>query len=138
MARTLEKSKGRKANGRYLALPVVVLDTPDYRGLSLAASRVLTLLHYQYRGSNNGDLSAPLSEAKRWGINSPATLAKALRELQEADLIRRTRDPTRDRKSPHGQCSLFAITWENLDECSGKHGLRPTIAPLRKFSTEGK
>lgn len=136
MPRTREKTKGRKARGRYLAMPVAVVDSKSYRELSLAASRVLTMLHYQYRGANNGDLCAPLSEAKRWGINGPATLARALRELEAANLIVRTRDPTRLRKSPHGQCSLFALTWECLDECGGKHGLKPTSTPLRIFSGE--
>ncbi len=138
MARTLEKAKGRKERGRYLALPVAVLDTDDYRNLSLSAKCVLTILHYQYRGHNNGDLSCPLSEAKRWGINHPRTLAKSLRELMDADLIQRTRDPRRDRNNPHGQCSLFAITWETRDDCDGKHDLGATLKPLRSFSLEKK
>ena len=134
MTRSREKTRGRKTRGRYIAMPVSVLDSESYRGLSLAAGRVLTMLHYQYKGCNNGDLSAPLSEAKRWGINSSATLAKVLRELERVELILKTRDPTLNRKSPHGQCALYAITWEALDACSGKHDLKPTVAPLRMFS----
>ena len=121
---------------RYAGLPHVVLDSPSFRNLSATATRVLLVLLYQYNGINNGDLSAPLTYAKRWGIKSHTTLAKALRELQEADLIRRTRDPTKGRKSPHGQCALYAVTWQSLDECKGKHDLQPTITPLRKFSLE--
>lgn len=136
MSLTTQKAKGRKGSGRYVGIPVTVLDSSDYRTASLAAKAVLMILAYQYRGKNNGDLSAPLSEAKRWGINHPKTLAKAIRELESADLILRTRDPTRNRTNPHGQCSLFALTWLALDECEGKHDLKPTHAPLRKFSLE--
>lgn len=134
MALSLEKAKGRKTRGRYIAMPVAVLDSQDYRNLSHTAARVLTMLHYQYRGNNNGDLSAPLSLAKDWGVASSATLVKAINELESANLIVRTRHPTKNRKSPHGQCSLFAITWEAMDECKGKHDCAPTVAPIRGFS----
>ncbi|MCR6651244.1 MAG: MarR family transcriptional regulator [Cellvibrionaceae bacterium] len=116
-------------------MPVSVLDSPNYRGLSHVAARILVMLHYQYRGNNNGDISAPLSLAEQWGVKSSATLAKALRELEKAGLIIRTRDPTRDRKSPHGMCSLFAITWEPMDE-SPKHTCRRTEAPIRCFALD--
>ena len=46
----------------------------------------------QYRGVNNGDLSATFASASEWGIGSKATLAKALEELQERNLIIRTRE----------------------------------------------
>lgn len=130
------KEKSRTSSGRFIKLPAVVLDSNSYRELSPTASRVLMIIHHQYRGKNNGNLSAPLSLAKKWGIKSSATLVKALKELQHVDLIRRTRDPTRDRISPRGQCSLLAITWESIDDCAGKHDYQSTITPLRKFSLE--
>lgn len=126
MAKNYAKSKSRSQRGHFIMLVAIVYDSPGYRQLSHTASRVLTMIHSQYRGSNNGDLSAPLSLAKKWGIRGSATLAKAIKELQEARFILRTRDPTRDKKCPQGQCSLFAITWEKIDECNGKHDLRPT------------
>lgn len=128
------KQKLRKINGRFLSVPISVLDSRSYRELSFSASRLLMIIHWQYNGRNNGDLSAPLSRTKLWGIKSSATLTKALKELERAELIVRTRDPTRDRTSPHGQCSLFALTWCSMDDCNGKHDYRPTKTPIRKFS----
>lgn len=40
---------------------------------------------------NNGDLSLTLTRAKRYGINSPKTLARSLRALQAVGLIACTR-----------------------------------------------
>src|SRR5690554_388039 len=129
----------RKAGTRHFAgIPDVVIESDSFRELSANAVRLLLLFAYQYRGNNNGDLSAPLSFTENWGILSSATLSKTLKELQAANLILKTRDPTRNRSSPHGQCALYALTWQSIDECKGKHDCNPTRTPPRKFSQESK
>ncbi|MDQ2075767.1 hypothetical protein [Marinimicrobium sp. ABcell2] len=133
MADKRQRLKGRRGKGGFVGVPHVVLDSEDYRELSGTTAKVLMMLCRQYNGHNNGDLSAPFSFAKQWGIKSQSTLAKALRELQAADLILRSRDPRRDRDNPHGQCSLYAVTWENIDECNGKMDISPTVTAPRKF-----
>lgn len=134
MARSRIKIKGRSTSGSYLSLPHAVLDSDSYRQLRGAATKLLIMIASQYRGSNNGDLCAPFSYVKNWGIGSEATLSKAIKELMEANLIVRTRQPTRDRKNPHGQCSLYAVTWQPIDECKGKIDIEASAAPPRNFS----
>ncbi|MBU2887471.1 hypothetical protein KO507_17030 [Gilvimarinus agarilyticus] len=130
--------KRKSGSGHYAGIPDPVIESDSFRQLSGNAVRLLVLFAYQYRGSNNGDLSAPLSFTENWGIKSSATLARTLKELIDARLIIKTRDPTRDRSSPYGQCALYALTWQNIDECKGKHDCKPTRIPIRKFSLEGK
>ncbi|WP_457788334.1 hypothetical protein [Pseudomonas sp. PL-6] len=110
------------------------MDSEDFRALSGGALKVLLGLLRQYKGTNNGDLSASFTQAKDWGMNSRTTLAKALRELQECDLIRCTREGRFIK--PGGCCALYALTWKPIDECGGKLEVSPTTTPPRKFSLE--
>lgn len=134
MARTLAKSKGRTASGTFAALPHVMMDCEDFRTLSGGALKVLLGLLRQYRGGNNGDLSASFTQAEGWGIGSKSTLTKALEELQQCSLIIKTREGRFTR--PGGCCALFALSWRPIDECGGKLEVTPTATPHRKFSLE--
>jgi len=134
MAKSRLKSKGRKESGRFILLPLNVLDSQDFKALSGIAVKVLLNLLKQYNGSNNGDLSATFTLAKGWGLKSRTTLAKALRELQESNLIICTREGRFIK--PGGCCSLYAISWKPIDECGGKLEVSHTITPPRKFSLE--
>lgn len=134
MAASYSKSKGRSSNSRYFLLDHNLLDSPDFLKVSSSAKVALLALCRQYNGRNNGDLSLTNSRAKDWKLVSKSTLSKALRELESANLIVRSRDPRKDRNNPHGQCSLYALTWLKIDECNGKHDLAPTVAPLRALS----
>lgn len=136
MALKRNKAIGRKESGSFAALPHVVIDSADFRGLSGSALKVLIGLLRQYRGSNNGDLSAPFTHAKAWGIGSKTTLANALEELQTAELITRTREGRFIK--PGGCCALYAITWRPIDECDGKLEVAATVTPPRKFSLQKK
>lgn len=136
MALTRKKAKGRAERGTFLILPHAVLDSLDLRNLSGSATKVLLMLCRQYRGNNNGDLSAPFSNASQWGIGSKSTLAKAIRELEAANLICRTR--TAIFQNPAAKCSLYALTWLGIDECKGKLEVTPSQTPLRRFSAEHK
>ena len=134
--KTHGKMKGRQDRGRFVALPLAVLESPDFLGLSHTARTALLALLAKYNGRNNGDLSLPFTRATQWGINSKTTLAKALKELMERGLIIRSRDPLRMRDNPHGQCSLYALMWEPVHECGGKHELAATVAPHRSFARQ--
>ncbi|NKQ13782.1 hypothetical protein DQ405_026900 [Pseudomonas sp. SST3] len=134
MARNRLKTKGRRESGTFAALPHMVMDSEDFLSLSGSATKVLLGLLRQYRGNNNGDLSAAFSSAKGWGIGSKSTLTNALAELQNGNLITRTREGRF--MKPGGCCALYAVTWHPIDECGGKLEVSPTTAAPRKFSLE--
>jgi hypothetical protein len=72
-------------------------------------------LFAQYRGDNNGDLSACWKFMQPRGWRSEATLSKAKRQLIDLGLIVETRKGARPNKA-----SLYAVTWCALDHCGGK------------------
>jgi len=135
MAKTHGKAKGRRDAGGYMAIPHAVLDSDSFLTLSGIAMKVLICIYRQYNGRNNGDLCAPFSYAKALNIGSQSTWYNAIKELIEADLIRCTRNSLKKGLgNPHGLCALFAVTWQNIDECKGKLDCSPTTTPPRKFS----
>ncbi|GGX89986.1 hypothetical protein GCM10007160_16770 [Litchfieldella qijiaojingensis] len=114
------------------ALPKLLMDHPDFRELSGSALKVLLALGYQHNGFNNGDLSCTSTTMSEWGGMSPTTLAKALRELQERNLIIKSRDAQVGREGP--RCALYAFTWAPIDDCGGKLDISPTTTPRRRLS----
>lgn len=129
MALSRERVKGRKTKGRFLALPVSVVDSQDYKSLSGNAVKLLMALLYQYRGKNNGDLSASYSIMRDMGFVSKDTLQRAKNELLEKQLIIQTREGRFI--NPGGVCALYALAWLPIDECGGK--LDVNIQTVRKF-----
>ena len=127
MARTRRKSVGRSDGGGFFALPNAVLDSPNFRMLSAQAVKLLCDLGRQYRGTNNGDLSATWSLMHARGWRSRDTLGLALAELLHFGLIERTR------QGGMHQCSLFALTWCAIDDCKGKLDCAPTRVPSGKW-----
>ena len=127
MARTRRKIVGRGDGGSFFALPNAVLDSSNYRMLSAQAVKLLCDLGGQYRGTNNGDLSATwrLMHARGW--KSRDTLGHALAELLHFGLIERTRQGGLHR------CNLYALTWHPIDECKGKLDCAPTRVPSGKW-----
>ena len=118
----------------FAGIPRIVMDTDDYKSLNGSAIKLLLELAYQYRGKNNGDLSATFSVMKKRGFKSKETLTNAIKALVDARLIEKTREGMF--MNPGGKCALYALTWNNRDECQGKHDMKPTNAPIRKFSLE--
>ena len=87
--------------------------------------KVLMHLLAQYRGSNNGDLSAPKSAAADYGL-SVNTWEKAKRELLQARFIEISRvGETR-------KCHLYAI-----DECGSKLDISATHTYSDDWKTAG-
>lgn len=126
MARAKGKS-GRK-KPPFVMLPKHVLDHEDYINLSLKSKAMLVDVLRPYNGFNNGDLSITASLMKQFGWNSNASLTSAKKELIKAGLLVQTR------QGGLNQCSLFGVTFHNIDECSGKLDIKPTSAPYRAFS----
>ena len=111
------KHKGRKSGGSFLALPHHVLHSSEYAALSPRAVKLLIDVGAQYSGQNNGALcaSASILKAKRWTSNDQ--LSKAKSELITSGFIVCTRVGARTPKL----ASLYAITWQGIDECPGKN-----------------
>lgn len=116
MAKSRYKNASAKRDGGgHVAIPFSVLNGAAYIGLNAHARMLLWDLAAQYRGDNNGDLCAAWKLMRPRGWKSEETLNNAKRELLEAGLIFETRKGARPNK-----CSLFALTWYALDDCSGK------------------
>lgn len=92
MARNRERMKGRRStSGSLSALPHAYFQSEQYARLSARAVKLLVDLSCQYRGKNNGDLTATWSIMRRAGWTSKSQLAKGLAEIESAGdwLIRR-------------------------------------------------
>jgi len=119
----------------FAGIPRVVMDSDDFKGLSANAVRLLLALAYQYRGKNNGDLTAAFSVMqKKFGFKNQTTLSKALRLLINAGMITQTR--MHQFMNPGRKCALYALNWQPIDECNGKLDCSPTKTPPRRFSME--
>ena len=133
--RSNKTKKGRFSTRDFNGIPRVVMLSEDYRRLPGNAVKLLMAMVHQYRGSNNGDLHAAYSVMSDWGFNSKQTLSNALQVLLNAGLIMKTRQGRFT--NPGGVCSLYAITWQPIDDCRGKQlEAKPTITPPRKFTME--
>lgn len=114
-------------------LPKALMAHPDFSELSSSALKVLMVLGYQFNGRNNGNLSATHSMLQEWGGMAKATLAAALRELQERNLIIKTRTNYKGRDG--ARCALFALAWAPIDDCPGKMlEVSPSSFAKRKLS----
>ena len=79
---------------------------------------------------NNGDLCATWRIMnERHGFRSRGTLCKALRELETAGWIVRTR------QGGMHQASLFALTFFAIDFCKGKLDIASTATPSDDWRT---
>lgn len=131
-----KRNPKKKYGGRFLLLPCVVMDSSDYQGLSFSARALLLEIFYQFNGRNNGDLEATFRRMNKRGFGSKGTLNRALRELESAGMIIKTREG--QFSNPGGACCLYAVTWLAIDECNGKLDISATRRPPRSFSIEAK
>ena len=115
--------KGRQTTNPFLMLPFHVLEHDRFRNLSSRATKLVIDLASQYRGSNNGDLCAPLSVMRRRGWTSSDQLHKAKRELIEKEVIILTR------QGGLNKANLYALSWFQIDECYGKLDVVATALP---------
>lgn len=129
MSRTRRKSIGRAEGGGYFGQPHAVMESPNYRALSPHARMLLNDLGLQFRGTNNGDLSAAWKLMQPRGWRSRDTLGRALAELLHFGLIEKTR------QGGLNHCSLFALTWRSIDECRNKLDVSTTAVPSNLWKT---
>ena len=120
---------GRQTTNSFLSLPHHVLNHENFRCLSPRATKLAIDIAVQYRGSNNGDLCAPLSLMRDRGWNSSDQLDKAKKELVGKDVIRVAR------QGGLNKCNLYALTWFPIDECKGKLDIASTITAPGNWKT---
>lgn len=114
--------KGRREAGSFVAVPHACLNHANYTRLQPRAVKLLWDIYAQYRGQNNGDLCAAWSVMQNRGWRSKDQLNKALGELQSSGWIIKTRQGGRN------QCSLYAVTFQAIDECHPKRlDVPPTV-----------
>jgi len=115
MGRERSKYKDNtKDGGRFIQLPVVVLECPNYQKLSFPAKALLIELARQFTGINNGRLLLSMKFLKKQGWNSSDVISRAKKELIEFGFIFETVKGHRPNKA-----SWYAITWRNLDKIEG-------------------
>ena len=121
--RRRRKQRGR-TDGSFLLIPHSILKAPEFGALNGWCVKLLVEMAAQYRGDNNGDISAAYSVLKLRGWRSSGTLAQCLRVLLSRGWIVVTRHGSRNR------CALYAITWWAIDACPGKSlEVQPEIVP---------
>jgi hypothetical protein len=106
-----EKLTGRKETGRFLALPHAVIQSDAFESLSGNSIKLLVQIASQYKGRNNGQLTASFGVLKEKGWKSKTTLARCIQELIDAGFIVKTRQGSYPKT-----LSLYAITWQVLDD----------------------
>lgn len=79
-------------NGRHMRVYATVHNSPAWRVLGYPAKALYVDLRASLTGTNNGDLSAALSDLKHRGWASSKTLARALYELRSLGFIAVTRE----------------------------------------------
>ncbi len=131
MACRIKRSKNGSLSITYkghFIYPDCVLNHPDYISLSYSAKALLTDVGAQYNGGNNGDLQCSRSVMASRGWVSNATRERALKELIDAGMLVLTK--------PGGRGigpNLYAMTWQPIHPCGGKHDFKPTTNAYRKF-----
>lgn len=122
-----QKNPLHQKQEKFAGIPVRVMETRKYANLGAWAVRLLLEFARQYKGQkfgNNGDLSCAWSDMKERGWHSKGTLSRAVRELQEAGFIVRTRMGWKNR------CALYAITWQPIDECIDRKTQRSKLEEM--------
>lgn len=101
---------GGRDGGRFIALPLAVLDSPAYLALSMHARALLLEVARQYMGDNNGQLLLSRAFLGTRGWKSSDMITKAKRELLDGGFLHETVKGRR----PH-KASWYAVTWQTLD-----------------------
>ncbi len=121
MGRRSNQQKGPVVYKGFINIPQVVLNSERYIKLHPRSVKLLLDIARQYNGYNNGDLQATMSCLKKWGWNSNSHLTQATRQLRSHELIVQTR------QGGLGMgCSLYALSWQPINECGGKLDMSPT------------
>jgi hypothetical protein len=101
-------AKPRDPNGRHTRIYVTLLNSPAWRVLGPSAAKLFMDLRASVTGTNNGNLSAALSDMKHRGWIASATLSKALYELRALGFLAVTREG--GLKMGTRVCTLYRFT----------------------------
>ena len=107
------KNTGRDP-GQFIALPMIVLKSPAYLGLSAHARSLLLEVALQFNGHDNGRMLLSRAHLLPRGWKSSDMITKAKRELLQAGFIFETVMGHRPNKA-----SWYAVTWQSLDKLLG-------------------
>lgn len=113
----------------HFSIPACVLNHPDYIELSYPSKALLIDIGAQYNGRNNGDLQCSRNVMSSRGWTSNATRERALKELIAREWLLLTKQGGMG-IGPN----LYAITWQPIHECGGKHDFKPTTLAYRSFA----
>jgi hypothetical protein len=100
--------------GYFLALPLSVLDSPNFKKLSANAKALLLEVGRQLRKDNNGRLLLSKAHLLPRGWKSSDMISKGKKELLEGGFIHETVMGHRPNKA-----SWYAVTWQAIDTLSG-------------------
>jgi hypothetical protein len=115
MGRVKSKYKDNtKDGGRFIQLPVVVLECQNYQKLGYPAKALLIELARQFTGMNNGRLLLSKKFLAKQGWNSSDVISRAKKELLEYGFIYETVKGHRPNKA-----GWYAVTWRTLDKIDG-------------------
>lgn len=103
-----------RESGTFIALPLALLKSAAYLGVSHTARSLLLEIALQYCGDNNGKLLLSSKHLAPRGWSSPTVVLRAKRELLDAALIFQTVQGSRPNRA-----SWFALTWYSLDKIAG-------------------
>lgn len=104
------KGDASRMPGRFIALPLTMLESAAFIGLTHPAKALLIEIAIQYMGNNNGRLLAGLGHLRKRGWTSSDVLYRALRQLIDVGLIYQTVQGQRPNRA-----SWYAVTWLSLD-----------------------
>ena len=109
-----------KGQPRFFALPNALTSSALWNGLEPSAMKLFIAIASQYNGRNNGDLHCAISEFRKqgWRVGTN-TLVRAKQTLLDLELIYETRSGY-FKPGAHKRCALYAISFQDLDECEGK------------------
>lgn len=105
----MSRSKLSGVTEQHIRIPLAILNSNAYIALPASAAKLyLDMLSY-LRSTNNGNISAALSNLRHRGWNSPTTLAKALRQLEAVGVIAKTRQTAGVHRGSK-LCNLYRFT----------------------------
>lgn len=125
-----KRSRSNGGLGSFAGIPRVLMESQKYKQLNGWEVRLLLELACQFRGSNNGDLGMTWTMAKERGWRSSGTLAQSLAKLEALGFILRTREGGKHR------CSLYALSWQPIDDCGGKLDVKATATAPNTWKTD--
>ena len=93
----------------HIRINLSLLESPAFIALDWTARALFLDMRNRMRSSNNGNISAALSELVHRGWTSSTTLAKALRQLEAVGLLRKTRQTIGVERGSK-VCNLYRFT----------------------------